>query len=455
MAMINVNPDIQDEFYRYKMPKLNAKVEGKGNGIKTVVTNMKEIATAVGRPPMYPTKFFGCELGAQTQFDPKNERYIVNGSHDAARLQELLFVFNRKFVLCSSCENPETQFSVKDKKRGIVNAKCRACGHAYQIDPAHRLTQYIAKNPPTEEAQGMATGDGKRGTHTKSKRSREQEDQEGEEGNEEIELDVPEEGGGSGSGGDEDLEWSEDATTEAAAQRMSALSGAVRALAMDANVVDRTPSERADMFFSFVSSMKDREKEKIADRAKDIKAEADRLDLNEKIVVILAEVLWTNPDTLLSEDIKRYAPIFRYFTANPRADTSKAQRYVIGAMEKTIARFEKSLLPKAIVFLKSLYDYDIVEEENILQWADKGPSKRNVSRQLSKTILANCEKFIEWLKTADEETSDEEEEEEEADINSKVSNGGKPVTNGQKTNGTAVADEEDDDNDDDLDIDAI
>lgn len=35
-----------------------------------------------------------------------------------------------------------------------------------------------------------------------------------------------------------------------------------------------------------------------------------------------------------------------------------------------------------------------------------------------------------------------------------VSNGGKPITNGQKTNGTAVADEEDDDNDD-LDIDAI
>lgn len=112
----------------------------------------------------------------------------------------------------------------------------------------------------------------------------------------------------------------------------------------------------------------------IADRAKDIKAEADRLDLNEKIVVILAEVLWTNPDTLLSEDIKRYAPIFCYFTANPRTDTSKAQRYVIGAMEKTIARFEKSLLPKAIVFLKSLYDYDIVEEETILQWADKGVS---------------------------------------------------------------------------------
>jgi len=55
-----------------------------------------------------PTKYFGCELGAQTQFDVKNERYIVNGAHDAAKLQDLLDGFIRKFVLCRECDNPET-----------------------------------------------------------------------------------------------------------------------------------------------------------------------------------------------------------------------------------------------------------------------------------------------------------------------------------------------------------
>ena len=55
-----------------------------------------------------PTKFFGCELGAQTQFDSKNDRYIVNGSHTGEKLQTLLDGFIKKFVLCPECSNPET-----------------------------------------------------------------------------------------------------------------------------------------------------------------------------------------------------------------------------------------------------------------------------------------------------------------------------------------------------------
>ena len=46
-------------------------MEGKGNGIKTVIVNMVDVARALLRPPTYVTKYFGCELGAQTQFDIK------------------------------------------------------------------------------------------------------------------------------------------------------------------------------------------------------------------------------------------------------------------------------------------------------------------------------------------------------------------------------------------------
>jgi len=109
---LNVNRNVSDAFYRYKMPRLLAKVEGKGNGIKTVIVNMTDVAKSLGRPPTYPTKFFGCELGAQTQFDLKNDRFIVNGAHEAGKLQQMLDIFIRKFVLCPGCDNPETVLQV-------------------------------------------------------------------------------------------------------------------------------------------------------------------------------------------------------------------------------------------------------------------------------------------------------------------------------------------------------
>lgn len=52
MDVVNIGSDNADDaFYRYKMPKLQAKVEGRGNGIKTNIVNMVDIAKALGRPP--------------------------------------------------------------------------------------------------------------------------------------------------------------------------------------------------------------------------------------------------------------------------------------------------------------------------------------------------------------------------------------------------------------------
>ena len=57
MSALNVYRNVSDAFYRYKMPRLLAKVEGKGNGIKTVIVNMTEIAKALGRPPTCKIRF--------------------------------------------------------------------------------------------------------------------------------------------------------------------------------------------------------------------------------------------------------------------------------------------------------------------------------------------------------------------------------------------------------------
>lgn len=48
-----------------------------------------------------PTKFFGCELGAQTQFDFKHDRFIVNGAHDAGKLQVSLYYYHFVETICT------------------------------------------------------------------------------------------------------------------------------------------------------------------------------------------------------------------------------------------------------------------------------------------------------------------------------------------------------------------
>lgn len=150
------------------MPSLLTKIEGKGNGIKTVIPNMSDVARALSRPPTYPTKYFGCELGAQTSFDEKNDRYIVNGAHDATKLRELLDGFIDKFVLCKSCKNPETDLIITKNEQIIRD--CKACGERTGVDMRHKLTTFIVKNPPARKSKSKKAGgsDSPNGAHAES-----------------------------------------------------------------------------------------------------------------------------------------------------------------------------------------------------------------------------------------------------------------------------------------------
>jgi translation initiation factor 5 len=134
-----------DAFYRYKMPKLIAKIEGRGNGIKTNVVNNVDIAKALARPPEYILKFYGCELGAQTNYDKNLGTSIVNGAHDTKKLCELLESFIKKYVQCYSCGNPETVMKIRKE---CIFMKCKACGYVSEVDMRHKVNTFILKNPP-------------------------------------------------------------------------------------------------------------------------------------------------------------------------------------------------------------------------------------------------------------------------------------------------------------------
>mmetsp|Transcript_19399 Transcript_19399/g.33633 ORF Transcript_19399/g.33633 Transcript_19399/m.33633 type:complete len:231 (-) Transcript_19399:173-865(-) len=145
MATINIRglEAIDDPAYRYKMPKIIGKVEGRGNGIKTRIVNITELATSLHRDPGEVCKFFGCELGAQTKWVEEEEKALVNGAHSDNDLQQMVFRYCQAFVLCPNCRLPETDYKIKSE---TIWHKCMACGAKEMVDMQHKLTTYILGN---------------------------------------------------------------------------------------------------------------------------------------------------------------------------------------------------------------------------------------------------------------------------------------------------------------------
>ena len=426
MANINVNRNVMDQFYRYKMPRIIAKVEGKGNGIKTVIVNMADVAKALSRPPTYTTKYFGCELGAQTQFDLKNDRFIVNGSHDAAKLQDLLDGFIKRFVLCPACDNPETNLNVLLKK-GMINQRCIACGHQGNIDMRHKLTTYILKNPPDMDPATAGTPSKK--VKKAARKAKSEANGDGTENGHDEGESPPEE---------EDEEWGEDTSEEAIQKRMEDLTDAAKTLALDKDL-EKTQQERVDLFYSFIKEKKEAGKLEDADASKEILTEAERLDIKEKGPLILAELLF---DENILTQMKKFRKHFLRFThENP-----KAQKYLLGGFELLVGKvYRDTLMPKVPKILKAFYDLDILDEEVIIEW-DTKVSKKYVSKEVAKEIHEKAQPVIKWLKEAEEESSEEEGEEVEVVYSHTEKAGLHKVVEKPKA---------DEDDDDDLDIDNI
>ncbi|XP_061699508.1 eukaryotic translation initiation factor 5 isoform X1 [Syngnathoides biaculeatus] len=415
---VNVNRSVLDQFYRYKMPRLIAKVEGKGNGIKTVIVNMVDVAKALNRPPTYPTKFFGCELGAQTQFDTKNDRYIVNGSHEANKLQDMLDGFIRKFVLCAECDNPETDLNVNPKKQ-TIGTSCKACGYRGMLDTRHKLCTFILKNPP--EASDSVSATAKKEKEKKNrKKDKENGSGSGEAGSQEN-FDAPDVvvrwplsggfaaaahvGGRWFQDGDDDDDWGEETTKEAQRRRMEEISDHAKNLTLSEDL-EKPLEERVNLFYNFVKQRKESGAVDTAD--KEILAEAERLDVKAMGPLILSELLF---DDNIREQLKKYKRHFLRFCHNNK----KAQKYLLGGFECVVKLHQVQLLQRVPIILKDLYDADLLDEDVIFAWAEK-VSKKYVSKELAKEIHAKAAPFVKWLKEAEEESEGSDEDDPNVEV---------------------------------------
>ncbi|XP_028162112.1 eukaryotic translation initiation factor 5 isoform X2 [Ostrinia furnacalis] len=452
MGSVNVNRNVADAFYRYKMPRICAKVEGKGNGIKTVIVNMPEVAKALGRPATYPTKYFGCELGAQTQFDFKNERFIVNGSHDSAKLQDLLDGFIRKFVLCPECDNPETELIVSTK-RNTISQGCKACGYHGQLDFNHKLNTFILKNPPANDpaVQGSSLTEGNRGK--RSKRSgpgagANGNHEEGQEPANEGETGAapapaPHRSKKAAAADDDDDNWTVDVSEAAVRARMQDLTEGAKSMTVSEDS-EKNEKQRMDLFYAFLKARAAAADLDGPRAAGDVLHEAERLEVKSKAPLVIFEIL-VRPNSIAT-DLKKHRALLLRFT---RADT-RAQRAALHALT-ALCDHHPTLLPKVPAVLKLLYDYDIVEEKAVLEWAAK-PSRKYASKDTLADVRRRAQPFLDWLKEADEEDSDSSDEE---DFEIQYDDRAKATPIKAVASPARPAPAQDDDDGNDVDIDAI
>lgn len=248
-------------------------------------------------------------LGAQVNCDQKNERYIVNGSHDSSRLQDLLDGFIQKYVLCASCSNPETVLAVLAKK-GIITTSCKACGFQGTIPSNDKLTTYILKYPPNQKSTptGPSLHPGKKSKRKlKEAAGKDGKAKNGNENGQSPQNESDENADGFGDENGDDNDWCEDTDADAVAKRMDQLSSGAKGLMLNDDL-EKTSEERLQIFFEFVKKKKENS-EGIFDvtAQKEIVGEADRLDVRDKAVLALCEALF---DEKMLTQIKQHRMLF-------------------------------------------------------------------------------------------------------------------------------------------------
>lgn len=463
-AMYNVNRNNQDAWYRYKMPAVQTKIEGKGNGIKTVVTNCPAIAEALNRPTEYVCKHFGFELGAQVQMDAKTEKYIVNGQHSATLLQDKLDIFIKNWVLCNLCENPETSLSVfGPNKNPQIEASCKACGEKYLIKVTGRMRKYIEVNPP--EKFGLSNkGTAEMGKQKKSK-SKHASGQGNDEAEDNIQMDI---------GNDVDG-WGEETFGDDLDTRLDkyltgdTLTGKLAELTINDDLLAEIDDEKKfEVFVKHVKKIKKSlGKEDFLDElgAEKVKDLADKLRLGPQAV--LAFNVFEEFNHKMIDQIEKYSQILEALCENDL----KAQANMIGLVEITTSENSKKLKNYAGNIFNKLYSEDILSKEAILAWCER-PSKKFSDKKHRKKMREepNMVKFLEWLENADDSSSSSESEEEKVEKPALKSEPKKEEKIEEPASSEAVSSPEpvkkpaapaatlpvdDDDDDEDIDIDNI
>lgn len=427
MSLINVRRDVSDAFYRYKMERLQTKIEGKGNGIKTVVTNLSSVAQSLSRPGSYVIKYFGFELGAQTNIDPRDDRWIINGAHDAPKLQDYLDGFINKFVLCKKCKNPETDVVIKDER---ILLDCKACGQRSDVDLRLKLSGFIVKNQPKKskrdkserkaarraKQQAQANGNGKEGSGSGEEISDEpatngaKDKDVDEDSDDEFQKVKTEAFEAAEEAENKDDDWAVDMSEAAVKARQAQLPGEFKQKLNVADDDEEGEGGGNSVYDQLGTWIQDEAAEKGgADGIDSIdiykKAKELGIEGKHRTVLVLVQTIF-DVDKICAQIPKRAAMLKNIITSE------RHERALLGGTERFVGingKDKPELYSQLVKMLQLYYHFDLISEEVVTKWGAKA-SKKYVDIATSKKVRKAAEPFIKWLEEAEEEDSDDDDE---------------------------------------------
>ncbi|GKZ21472.1 hypothetical protein AbraIFM66951_006655 [Aspergillus brasiliensis] len=423
MATVNIRRDVSDPFYRYKMERLQSKIEGKGNGIKTVVVNLNSVAQSLSRPPSYVIKYFGFELGAQANAKPTDDRWIINGAHDAPKLQDYLDGFISKFVLCKKCKNPETDVNIKDEK---IFLDCKACGQRSEVDPRLKLSTFIIRNGATGKG-GKKDKAAKKARRDRNKKESDTAngDKDGSPGDSNNSENGDEENGDVAleAGSDDELtrrikagakdieaddiddgEWAVDVSEEAVKARAKELPDDLkRSLVLEDG--DDEGADGPSAYDELGSWILNAASEKggvtaVSDVDIYMKAKEYGIENKHKTLAVLAQTIF---DEKIAKQVPSRAALLKKMITSERHEKA-----FLGGTERFVGKDHPELIGQVPAVLLKYYEHDLVSEETLKAWGSKA-SKKYVDLQTSKKVRKAAEPFLEWLENAESEEESEEE----------------------------------------------
>jgi len=444
MSNINIGRDNSDLSFRYKMPRLVTKVEGRGNGIKTVLVNVVDVAKALHVLPHYPTKYFGIELGAQSKFDKARDCGVVNGSHNAGDLAKLLDKFIATFVLCPTCKLPEIKMDVQKSK---IKIDCAACGHNSILKTPHKLAIFILKNPPDlligktgkkDGADDDGSDEGEAVVETKAKKK----------GADKKEKKVKKVGTGAKGKKTEDEHENGDGDPSTAAA--AAVSNGSEE---KTKIKKKTKEGEEEQWFTDTSkeAQKKRQAEEFAEMktmdddlrksvneivtsakaagksespvsflrvylattehtVDEILAELKRLQISRgfddqhRIKVLLESILDSSQHANILEQFAKHLSLLKQLCRD-----RLSHKLLLVGLEEYIGNVSPKLVPRTPHILTTLYENDVLDEESIISWAESPPeSSWLVKKETAVAIRKKAKPFIDWLKSAAEDEDDQE-----------------------------------------------